>query len=72
MSKSMPCQVRFDDFLCGFMEIGDFEIEILNMGLTEHTGVTKLTIERTFASLQKKGKTECIGSKRDGRWVVIR
>lgn len=34
-------------------------------------GVTKRTIERTFVSLQKKGKIERIGSKRDGMWVVI-
>ena len=34
-------------------------------------GVTKRTIERTFVSLQKKGKIERIGSKRDGTWVVI-
>ena len=30
MSKIMPCYVRFDDFLCGFVEIWDFEIENLN------------------------------------------
>ena len=35
-------------------------------------GVTKRTIERTFVSLQKKGKIERIGSKRDGMWVVIK
>ena len=29
-------------------------------------GVTKRTIERTFASLQKKRKIERIGSKHDG------
>jgi len=40
--------------------------------IAKHIGVTKRTIERTFASLQKKGKIERIGSKRDGRWVVIR
>ncbi len=34
-------------------------------------GVTKRTIERAFVSLQKKGKIERIGSKRDGKWVVI-
>lgn len=34
-------------------------------------GVTKRTIERTFVSLQKKGKIERMGSKRDGMWVVI-
>ena len=34
-------------------------------------GVTKRTIERTLVSLQKKGKIEHIGSKRDGMWVVI-
>ena len=35
-------------------------------------GVTKRTIERTFVSLQKKGKIERIGSKRDGMWVVVK
>ena len=35
-------------------------------------GVTKRTIERTFVSLQKKGKIERLGSKRDGMWVVIK
>ena len=35
-------------------------------------GVTKRTIERTFASLQKKGKIERIGSKRDGMWIVVK
>ena len=39
--------------------------------LAEKLGVTKRTIERTFASLQNKGKLERIGSKRDGRWIVI-
>ena len=39
--------------------------------LAEKIGVTKRTIERTFASLQNKGKLERIGSKRDGRWIVI-
>lgn len=35
-------------------------------------GVTKRTIERSFVSLQKKGKIERVGSKRDGLWVVIK
>lgn len=34
-------------------------------------GVTKRTVERAFVSLQKKGKIERIGSKRDGMWYVI-
>ncbi len=34
-------------------------------------GVTKRTIERTFVSLQKKGKIERIGSKRDGMWGLF-
>ena len=40
--------------------------------LAEKIGVTKRTIERTFASLQKKGFLERVGSKRDGRWMVIK
>ena len=39
--------------------------------LASEVGVTKRTIERAFSSLQKKGKIERIGSKRDGRWKVI-
>ena len=35
-------------------------------------GVTKRTIERAFVNLQKKGKIERIGSKRDGMWIVIK
>lgn len=35
-------------------------------------GVTKRTIERAFASLQKKGKIVRVGYKRDGMWVVIK
>lgn len=49
---------------------------IENAGMTAdmiaaEVGVTKRTIERTFVSLQQKGKIERVGSKRDGRWVVI-
>ena len=49
---------------------------IENAGMTANmiatkVGVTKRTIERAFVSLQKKGKIERVGSKRDGRWVVI-
>lgn len=40
--------------------------------LAEKIGVTKRTIERTFASLQEKGFLERVGSKHDGRWMVIR
>ena len=35
-------------------------------------GDKKRTIKRTYVSLQKKGKIERIGSKRDGKWIVIR
>ncbi|NLY73537.1 MAG: MarR family transcriptional regulator [Tissierellia bacterium] len=40
--------------------------------LAEKIGVTKRTIERTFVSLQEKGFLERVGSKRDGRWMVIK
>ena len=39
--------------------------------LSAQIGVTKRTIERTLAELQKKGKIERIGSKRDGLWRVF-
>ena len=34
--------------------------------------VTKRTIERNISSLQKKGRLERVGSKKDGSWTVIR
>ena len=40
--------------------------------LAEKISVTKRTIERTFASLRSKGFLERVGSKRDGRWMVIK
>lgn len=35
-------------------------------------GLTKRTIERTFISLKNKKVIQRIGSKRDGRWIVIK
>lgn len=35
-------------------------------------GVTKRTIERTLVNLQKKGKIERIGSKKNGNWMVVK
>lgn len=40
--------------------------------LAAKIGLTKRTIERTFISLQNKKVIERIGSKRDGRWIVIK
>ena len=40
--------------------------------MASEVGVTKRTIERSFVSLQKKGKIERVGSKRDGMWLVIK
>ena len=40
--------------------------------LASEVGVTKRTIERTFVSLQNKGKIERIGSKKNGNWKVIK
>ncbi len=40
--------------------------------LAKRIGVTKRTIERSYASLQQKGFLERIGSKRDGSWLVIK
>jgi predicted HTH transcriptional regulator len=39
--------------------------------LSAQIGVTKRTVERTLAELQKKGRIERIGSKRDGFWKVF-
>ena len=39
--------------------------------LSEQTGVTKRTIERALSELQKKGKIERFGSRRDGSWKVV-
>lgn len=40
--------------------------------IADKLGLTKRTIERAFVSLQKKKVIERIGSKRDGRWLVIK
>ncbi|MFR6292289.1 MAG: hypothetical protein ACLUKQ_12675 [Peptococcaceae bacterium] len=40
--------------------------------LAAEIGVTKRTIERAFISLQNKKVIERVGSKRDGRWIVIK
>ena len=40
--------------------------------LAEKIGLTKRTIERAFISLQNKKVIERVGSKRDGRWIVIK
>lgn len=46
--------------------------EITTMELADKIGVSKRTIERYILNLQKKGKIERIGSKRDGKWIVIK
>lgn len=39
--------------------------------LSHKIGLSKRTIERSFSSLQQKGKIRRIGSKRDGTWIVL-
>ena len=39
--------------------------------LAEKIGVTKRTVERAFSTLQEKRMIERVGSKRDGRWIVL-
>lgn len=39
--------------------------------IAKKIGVTKRTIERTFVSLQRKGKIERLGSRRNGSWTVV-
>lgn len=39
--------------------------------LAEKIGVTKRTVERAFSTLQEKRMIERVGSKRDGRWLVL-
>lgn len=40
--------------------------------MAEKTGLSVRTVERALSELQKLGMVERIGSKRDGRWIVIR
>lgn len=40
--------------------------------LSKEIGVTVRTIYRAFAKLQDKGYLERIGSKKDGKWIVIK
>ncbi len=39
--------------------------------LAVELGVTTRTIERNLSGLQKKGKLERVGSKKDGSWIVM-
>ena len=39
--------------------------------MSKEIGVSVRTIERNLSSLQKKGKAERIGSKKNVRWIVI-
>jgi len=39
--------------------------------ISEQIGVTKRTIERALSELQRKGKIERLGSRRDGSWKVV-
>ena len=45
---------------------------LTSIELSEKIGVTKRNIEMTFKSLREKKMIERIGSKRDGKWIVIR
>lgn len=40
--------------------------------MVERLGLGKRTVERALARLQGLGMIERIGSKRDGRWIVIK
>lgn len=40
--------------------------------IAEKTGISKRTVERALVKLQELGMIERIGSKRDGRWMLIR
>jgi len=40
--------------------------------LSKEIGVTVRTIYRAFAKLQEEGYLERIGSKKDGKWIVIK
>ena len=40
--------------------------------LAEKIEVSKRTIERTFKTLQEKNIIERIGSKHDGKWIVVK
>ena len=40
--------------------------------LADAIGVTVRTIQRAYSSLQKKGYLERIGSKKNGKWIVLK
>lgn len=40
--------------------------------LADKIEVSKRTIERAFKTLQEKNIIERIGSKRDGKWIVVK
>ncbi|MBQ0071981.1 MAG: winged helix-turn-helix transcriptional regulator [Spirochaetales bacterium] len=40
--------------------------------MTHKTGISRRTLTRIMTTLQEKGILERVGSKRDGRWVVLK
>ena len=40
--------------------------------MTHKTGISRRTLTRIMTTLQEKGVLERVGSKRDGRWVVLK
>ncbi|HNZ94887.1 MAG TPA: HTH domain-containing protein, partial [Sphaerochaeta sp.] len=40
--------------------------------LADAIGVSERTIQRAYASLQKNGYLERIGSKKSGKWIVLK
>ena len=53
--------------LCLLIDHGEYTQE----QMAKEIGVSVRTVERNLSSLQRKGKVERIGSKKNGRWIVM-
>ena len=40
--------------------------------ITRKTGISRRTLTRVFSALQKNGVIERLGSKRNGKWLVVK
>lgn len=80
--QNFGLSVGLNDGLSGGLNLSDTENEIIGLllsnpshtsiSLSQETGKSLRTVERALASLQKKGLIIRVGSKKMGRWKVIK
>ena len=64
--------IRLNDTEKKVLELLIRNSDLIADDLSKEIGVTVRTIYRAFAKLQEEGYLERIGSKKDGKWIVIK